>query len=79
MKKGLYDFYFTRSCLLNGVGLLACCAPSVCREPVQFSYDGIGQYFQNVGYYLHAAVEIECPEIAKEFHQKQQLEFHLPS
>jgi hypothetical protein len=77
--KPIYNhFDFTRSWMLGGVGLLVCCAPPLTYKPVQFNYLGIGQYFYNTGFYLHAAVESQCPEIANEFRQKQQLELHLP-
>jgi len=79
MNKNSHHFDFTRSWMLGGVGLLVCCAPGISREPVQYLYSGVGQYFFNTGVYLHAAVASQCPEIATEFHKKQQLEFNLPT
>lgn len=66
MKKISNYFNFTRTCLLNGVGLLVCCAPSICREPTQFYNPGIGHYFENVGIYLFSASAIESPQLADE-------------
>jgi len=66
--------------MLNGVGLLVMCAPSLSRESIGYSHVGIGQYFQNVGFYLHAAIENESPLLAEEVRkQEDQLEFHLPA
>jgi hypothetical protein len=67
-----------------------CCAPSIYREPVQYANFGIGQYFHNVGIYLHAACESESPQLAQELRQQalldrelrqseNQLELHLHS
>lgn len=79
MDKTSHYFDFTRTWLLSGVGLLACCAPGLSRGPVEYPSAGLGQYFFNTGIYLHAAVASECPEIAAEFHKRKQLEFNLPA
>jgi hypothetical protein len=80
MKPGFHYLDFTRSCMLNGVGMLVLCAPSLSRERIEYSHLGIGQYFQNVGYYLHAAIENESPLLAEELRkQENQLELHLPT
>jgi len=80
MKWGIHHLDFARSCMFNGVGLLVLCAPSLSRERMEYSHLGIGQYFQNVGFYLHAAIERESPLLADEMRkQENQLELHLPA
>lgn len=80
MKHGFHYIDFTRSCVLNGVGMLVLCSPSIGRERTEYIHSGIGNYFHNVGFYVQSAMEKESPQLAYELRQQdKQLELHLPS